>query len=324
MKYYEERMPIFGDAYQTTVGSVVDTKQTQKAIIESIIKDGVQTMTLNVDNQGDYNLFFITGKYDSEDNIPLFTHPIVIKHNNQNYLVSDLRYYIRKTDIRYGMPVQDSIRNRTEFNFAKSVAVLTLAWLNGENSSIKTNLSFAGSVYANWISEMVRKTYALDFKDSIQLTVIAHYFYQSLFVDQIEVTEDMKQKWVVHTIKATGLKATDIFEIYDTLPGMKNIEDFCHVVSKNLENVRLSSFNLPTLLTILSNSWYGTNAKEVIRVALEHPPTWNALVYTALSERTYKNSVVYRVAERLGKRGVADEYMRNYKDFVYSYTGRAE
>lgn len=313
-------MPIFGDAYQTTVGSVVDTKQIQKSIKEAIIKDGIQDMTLNVNNQGDYNLFFITGKYDSEDNIPLFTHPIVIKHNNQEYLASDLRFYIRKDDVRYGIPVQDSVRNRTEFNFAKSVAVLTLAWLDGEKSNIKNSLSFAGTVYANWISETVRKAYALDFKDSIKLTVIAHYFYQSLFIDESEVAEDMKQKWVVHTIKATGAKATDIFDIFDGIPPMKNIEDFCKVVSTNLENVRLSSFNLPTLLTLIGNSWYGTNAKDIIRVAVEHPPTWNALVFTALSERTYKNSMIYRVAERLGKRGVADEYMKNYKDFVYVYT----
>jgi hypothetical protein len=74
------------------------------------------------------------------------------------------------------------------------------------------------------------------------------------------------------------------------------------------------------LLTIVRNSWFGTNAKDYIAVALEHPPTWMAIVYTAIVERTYKNSMIYRVAEKAGKRGGAEEFIKNYTALVKEHT----
>jgi hypothetical protein len=73
-------------------------------------------------------------------------------------------------------------------------------------------------------------------------------------------------------------------------------------------------------LTVTRNSWYGTNAKEIISVALEHPPTWAAIVFTALNERTFKNSMIYKIAERFGKRGASDEFIDSYISLVKDNT----
>lgn len=312
-------MTVFKDCYETTVGSVLDTKRIVTAIKESMIKDGLGSVSLNVKHVGEFKPVFVTGSFSSESDIPLFAHPItVLGFHQSNYICADLRLFVRKdTPID---KLDEAIKNRTEFNFVKSRAILSLHWVAGSYSKLKNNLQFAGTVYAAWLSEAIAKTYGLNFKDQTVLAILSSMFYQSLFTEEAEFDEDAKQRMAVHTIKATNAPSELVFQTFDKVKRLGNIEDFCNAVVEVTEDVRLRNFNLVMLLTIIKNSWYGTNAKEVIHVALEHPPTWAAVVYTALNERTYKTSLIYRLAERFGKRGAADEFMKNYVELVKELT----
>jgi hypothetical protein len=308
-------MSIFIDSYQTTVGSAYVTKQIETAIKESIIKDDLNLVNLKVRNDGKFIPIFITGSSPSEDHIPLFTHPITIfNFQNKNYLCTDLRLYVRKGTT--SADVESGIKNKTEYNFIKSRAILNLIWLNDGPGYIKNNLSFASTVYSAWLSEIISRTYALDFKDQTTLAIISSFFYQTLFTNDKTFTEDTLQKMAIHTINATKAPANLIYNIFDRIESMANINDFCSTVVSILENTRLDNFNLAMLLTLIRNSWYGTNAKEIISVAIEHPPTWNALVYTSLTERTYSNSNIYKIAERFGKKGASTEYIKNYTGLI--------
>lgn len=310
-------MSIFRDSYQTTVGSVFVTKQIETAIKEGIIKDGLDSVNLNVRNEGNVTPIFITGCYSSESQIPLFTHPIsIFNFQRKNYLVSDLRSFIRPESSIKDIENGAGIKNLTEYNFAKSRAILNLIWLNNGTGQIKNGLAFASTVFSAWLSEVIAKTYALDFKDQTVLAIITSFYYQTLFTEETAFDDDSKQKMAVHTIKATKAPGEFVFEIFDKIEPMSSIEDYCTNVVRILENVRLKNFNLPMLLNIVRNSWYGVNAKEILPIALEHPPTWCAIVYTALNERTYKNSMITRVAERFGKRGAADEFNSTYTEMV--------
>lgn len=315
-------MSIFKDSYQTTVGSILVTKQIEHAIKEAIIKDNINNVNLDIDNKQEYKPIFITGAYSSENDIPLFTHPITINFKNVNYVCTDVRLYVTKN-----APIDqinNNVKNRTEFNFAKSRGILNLVWLNNGVNSIKNSLSFAGTVFSAWLSETISKTYALDFKDQTILAIITSLYYQSLFIDSVELDDDTKQRLAVHTIKATKAPAQMVFEVFDKIKSFSSIEDYCSSVKEILENVRMKDFNLAMLLTIIRNSWYGTNSKEIISVALEHPPTWCAIVYTALNERTFKNSMIYRIAERFGKRGASDEFVDSYITLVKDYSVAVE
>lgn len=306
---------MYADSYQTTVGSAFVTKQIETAIKQAIIKDSIDNVVLNVNCNGHFKPVFVTGTYPSESEIPLFTHPItVLNFNQQNYLCTDLRLYVRKdldlSDIEAG------IKNLTEYNFVKSRAVLNLLWLNNEVSYIKNSLSFAGAVYAAWLAEVISKAFALDFKDQTVIAVLASFYYQTLFDNERVFNDEYKEKLAVHTIKATKAPADFVFKTLDRVETLTSINDLCQAITDIVENVRLKNLNLAVLLTLIKNSWYGTNVKEILAVSLEHPPTWIAIVYACLSERTYKNAMIYRVAERLGKRGVSDEFMANYRNVI--------
>lgn len=316
-------MTIFKDCYETTFGASVDTKRIVTSLKESMIKDGLGQVSLNVRNDGEFKPVFVTGSSPSENEIPLFAHPIsVLNFQHASYVCADLRLFVRKdTPLD---KVEDSVKNRTEYNFVKSRAILSLMWQDGQYSKLRTNLAFAGTVYAAWLSESIAKTYGLNFKDQTVLAILSSMFYQSLFSEESTFDEDAKQRMAVHTIKATNAPSELVFQVFDKVSDLSTIESFCSAVSAVTEDVRLRNFNLPVLLTIVKNSWYGTNAKEIISVGLEHPPTWVSVVYTALSERTYKTSMIFRLAERFGKRGAADEFIKNYHMLMAEMTVKAE
>jgi hypothetical protein len=306
-------MSLYQDSYETSVGGMLVSKPIRTAILEMSIR--VMPNSLDVKYEGDVKPLFVTGTRMEEDHVPLFTHPItVFNANHGNWLATDLRLFVRKD-----APIDNleaSVKNLTEFNFAKSRGILNLIWVNGGVGRIKNSLQFASSVYSAWLSEIISKTYALDFGDKTTVSVIASFFYQTLFLDKDEYDEEDRMKMASHTITATKVPSERVLQIFDKIGKMSTIDDLCRYIVDITQNVRLKGFNVPMLLTLVKNSWYGTNAKEIISVSLEHPPTWAAIVYSALSERSYKNSTVYRIAEPLGKRGGSDEFLKNYVGMV--------
>ncbi len=305
---------LYTDSYQTTVGAAFVMKSVELAIKQAIIKDGISHVTLNVKDQGEFKPLFITGIFPSESDIPLFTHPIsIMSLDRQKYLCTDLRLYVRK-DVALS-DIESGIKNVTEFNFVKSRAILNLLWLNNEQSIVKNSLSFGASVFSHWLTDTITRSFALDFKDQSTINVICAFYYLTLF-DNEELSEDYKERLAVHTIKASKVPAEFALAVIDKIHQMYSVEDLISAIKDITENVRLKNFNLPVLLTMIKSSWYATNVKEIIAVALEHPPTWLAIVYASLHERTYKNSMIFKIAERLGKRGLADEFVGNYRNLI--------
>lgn len=309
-------MTIHKDSYETSIGLMSTThKSIEHKIRESIVKDDLDKVNIILESRGSVKPIFVTGLLPNDVNIPLFSHPMLVaNYNGKSYLATDLRLFIRNNaDIGN---IEASVKNMTEYNFVKSRAALNLIWLADGPLALKNGLAFAGTVFAAWLSETISRQFALDFKDQTTLAIISSYFYQSQFTNDA-IDEETKQRFAVHTINATKAPAEFVFEIFDKLPEyMDGVDSYCEAVKKVLENVRVENLNVPMLLTMVRNSWYGTNSKEIIPVALEHPPTWMAVVYAAISERTYKNSVIYRYVERLGKRGAADEFIKNYVAMV--------
>ena len=305
---------LYTDSYQTTVGAAFVTKSVETAIKQAIIKDGIDRVALRVKSDGEFKPVFITGAYPSESDIPLFTHPITVTGlDKQKYLCTDLRLYVKKDlDIDH---VEAGIRNLTEFNFVKSRAILNLLWVNGDSAMIKNSLSLGTAVFSAWLTDTIVRAYALDFKDQSTISVLCAFYYLTLF-DNTSIDENYKERLAVHTIKATKIPADFVLTVLDKVGNMHSINDLIEAITRITENTRLKQFNLAVLLTLIKNSWYGTQVKEILAVCLEHPPTWLAIVFASLSERTYKNSMIFKIAERVGKKGLADEFMANYRNLI--------
>lgn len=309
-------MTIYKDAYQTTVGKMYTSsiRKIERNIKEAIIKDGINKVKLNLDNSKNYKPFFILGNNVSESDIEIFSHPLLLSYQNENYLCTDLRPYVKKDTTPEN--IENNIRNLSEYNFCKSRALLNLIWVNDNPSTLRNLFSFAGTVFTVWISETISKTLNLDPNQKSIISAITSFYYQSLFFDNSSFTEEQKMLMVKNATKVTNIPSNNLFSLLDKIEKLDNLDDYCSTIVKLVDSVRLEKFNLAMLLTIISTSWYGTNAKENISVALEHPPTWIAIVYIALTDRTYRNSTLTRFCENLAKKGNGDEFTKNYLGLV--------
>ena len=311
-------MPICKTSYDTTVGKIYDLRKLDLALKEALITGFLADRQLGVAVNDQRKAVFLTGNDSSEHAVPPFVHPYLIQNfKNQDYLVTDLRSFRNSADpTASDRDFEAGVRNTTEYALVKSRATLGLMWLGPDLMKIRARFSFAGSVFAAWLSQAISKAYALDFSDQLRIMAVSIYYYNTLFQEENKLTDKALEVAVVHTIKATKIPATDVYALFEGLGEMNGIEDYCTAIRGAIESVRLNDFNLAMLLTLVKNSWYGTNAKDLISVALEHPPTWISIVFTTLTERTYKSSSLYKLIEMQGKRGNADEFRMNYLELL--------
>lgn len=318
-------------AYDTTLGSAVHTEPIQKSILKALTETPkILDLTLGMPGI-DRNSIFITGEYDSENNVPLFTHPIQVFKNGKTYIASDLRLYLREPGKRDHDRIGDEdiesrIRNRTEYNLAKSRHAIQALWSDGRHESIGNSTRWAATVFASWIADALQRSMALNYLEAEEVRVVAIMYYHSLFTK--DGGDDVIERNLMHTAKAVKFDSARVFQTWDQV---KHLQDFdygkldvnglCDMLRVCVSGGRLNAMNAGLLVSTMRNSWYGTNAKDIILAALEHPPTWLAVLYTALHERSYKTTAVAKLAENLGRRGLSDEFEHAYVELVRQTNG---
>lgn len=310
-------MTIRTTGFDTNIGQKMILDKVLRAIKESIARDDITNEHLGFVGQHS-RCIFITGRASSESNIPMFFHPIVYedKAKGQIYVITDIRPYIKLPE--YSENDENFVvRNQSEFDFHKRRAVLQLDWLKGESSLLKPSLPVAGVVYANWIAEAISKAFALDPKEKAEIQAVAHFFYQSLFYPDNSFDEDAKQKFSVHTIKVTGPNTSNlVFEVFDKIDKMDTLEDMVETIKKVVDNVRLQDFSVAALYNITGNAWFNVAARETLAMALEHPPTWISIVASSITDRTFRNSLIARIAEKAARSSDVSDFILSIKSVM--------
>lgn len=315
-------MPKFLDGYQTSLGSRVLSAKLTDTLNVSVIKDNLLASSLDVKRLGGIYPVFVTAVADSEEAIPLFAHPYLLTtRKGERILATDLRLYLKKKVFDGTLrSLPSAISSQVEFSFARARAILNLEWLEGDVESLKTDLSFSTMMFGRWIADVLSRTFALDARDQQLIAIASTYYYQALFTDERAYDEETLQKWSIHTIKTTLADEKTVKEAFRKMPEIKDVSSLVEGIQNVTENIRLRDLNVVTLLTLVRASWYGNNSKEILAVSLEHPPTWMAIVYAALNERSYRTTLIYKIAERVGKRGIGDDFHKRARALLAEHT----
>lgn len=301
-------------SYDTTIGNIFPVQKLQKQILEVLVTSDLKNANLGVMANNGINVVFVTGLHAEEEKIPPFVHPITIDNfKGQKYIVVDIRAY-KNTINRYPTykEFEENIKNKSDYLVLKSSAILEQYWNAEDPARLRARFKFAAQVYAAWVGQAVNRLFALDFHDQYRVMAIAVYFYYTRFVTTAKLEREELNIAVNHTIKVTGLSATEIYNIFEKIPELNNIDDFCKAVRELVENVRLANFTPESLLEAIKNTYFGNNAKDYIRIALEFPPIWIAIVFGVLTEKTFKSSPLYKVIETQAKKASVDEFTMNF------------
>lgn len=306
-------MSVFKTPYQTTVGKNLVAHAVEKTLKEVVvINPEVIDSTHSAGH--DIQMGYINGVYLAESNVPAFVHPYLIKTLDQReVLFMDYRPFVKINPIDQTKVI---IRNNNEYNLAKARHFSTKHWLISDPVSMLSVSSVPASVFASWISEGISHRFALDPLDQLKLSIISAFYYQSLFYQEDEFDKDTRQKMASGCIRYCRGPANIVFEVTDQIGKLGSVTDFCDNVKTIINNPRLTQLNSGLLITILKSSWFGNNAAELLAVSLEYPPTWISLVYTSLTERSFKNANLSKIVERYGKNNADNEFTRSFVSLV--------
>lgn len=253
--------------------------------------------------KNDYTILtpvMVYGVTDIEKDISPFAHPLI--NIQGKWIALDLRPVTKLTESKESF----EIRNESEFLLLVQRFILTGMWYVG-NTLPLYNLKFPHIVFANWLSENISKKFGLDPGTQLQLKIIALVYYAKLFTDNW--TDDDFTKLIIR-LKEEVFLVKVIEEVYEKIDKLDSIDDFCSVCYTVTQNIRLKNFDTTVLINIVANNWVGLNAKELVLLSLEHPPTWISMVYAALTQKSFSRNVIGTIADKMNKRGLGDEFLK--------------
>ena len=277
---------MFNNPYKTTPCIDYSMARTEEAIKLASIEG---TLTPLRDNSGITlgNIYMVTSL---NRDVPPFAHPLAMKHNGDDCIFLDVRGCTR-VDREGNL----SVSSKTEFDFAVLRGKLSAHWQAGNSAELLALGQLPLTVFARWISENITRRFGLDPLSQMKSALVAGFFFLSMFREEAELSEQEKIKMAGQISRATRIPVETILEHSDALTPMSSVNDLVTNLIKIVANVRLEKLSTGLLYASLGGSWFGGNANEMSAVALEHPPTFLAMVYVSLHERGYRNAGLAKV-----------------------------
>lgn len=307
-------MPVNIDSYTTTAGTADDSRRIATAIKSAIISEDLDRRpesTLGVQSYGGYHPLFITGTYPEEMEIPLFAHPIsILSIRGKNFICSDLRPFLKKDPNK---TIKDRITDRINFDYALSRNIMNLLWAGGRAGEFITGFGYAGRVYGAWISQLIR---GLGFNDleAINARITAMAFYYMQCKDGLRWDDEEKQNVVDWIYSGTQLEEAHVKSIVAMLKPMLSYDHLIDALKITVGGLRASKISISTLSMGFASTWFGYEKNKVVSVAVEHPPTFAALVYSTLASKAFKGCLLAQVIEKTGRRNDHESFMSHYND----------
>lgn len=295
-------------------------------IVEQILKRrqlvGVPTQDAKADiKQYLYGIELIDSEYVD---LPPFAHPLLVdlstlkeysqdKHRSTapDYRVFvDVRNFTRIT--REGVLVPTS---QIDYDLNVLRAALTLAVARGSLEDLNGLTHFPLSIYTRWITEQLTRRLALPPDVQMRVSIITAYYYLSQF-NRDNDSDTTLFRFVTQINKATGIGADLVTKVIEGLDPIGSVEDYVKALIKHTDSIRLDQFNVVLLYGVLGGSWFGFNNRELIAVAVEHTPTFVAMVYAAVNENGYRNTIIGKLAKELNRGDIAKFFTRSVDGMV--------
>ena len=299
------------DPYETSYGKTLHKDRLMKEI--SLYYTANAEKNLNYEYNA-FNVFFILGYDKEEENLPLFNHPLIIEDYRGNKFVGcDLRKYT-KTKGEQPLNIADVISDRASaINLINSTLIIN-DFLLDNYSKYRSVFVPTCTAYAFLISYLVNTIIALNPLEKHEVELAAMFHANVLLIpDQPAKTDDhldiiaarMQKSKLSLPVSRKGVdQVIALCNSYDpTITALvQNIQAVLPPEKANL-------FNEALLINLLANMWYGHGASESLYMSLECMPMFMSLIYSALSDRTYKRSRISTLLDKYSKQINAKQFI---------------
>lgn len=278
---------MFFSPYETSVCKVYKPEQTQSLLERANIATPFSSPNFGMKEKLQ-SIKMVTPD-DSYNHIPSFTQPIRLRNGE---FVFDARPYLSSRPDGNG---EYTVRAHNDFSFQLIRLVINSNLTGPGVSSLLSNQEYLWKVFDRWVGGAIVSKLNLRTNPEYQLMisiVTAIYFIGLFYVDPKAVITTDKEVTLHKVCKWTGMKSDVVESVIDRIDPLYSIRDFAAALEDVTGSIRFKGFNLTILLSMLGGSWFGISANENAAVALEHLPTFTAMVFQSLEDRSYRKSVI--------------------------------
>jgi hypothetical protein len=299
---------MFLSPYETTVCKNHRTKEIERDVQDAIIAGTI------VERDG---VFYVTSE---NKHIKPFAHPLVIDRpggrsadTSTKIVVVDART-IARTD-QSGSLVGDMDFRYTEVR----AKLMDKVWLQNAPLDLLNSGDLPMRVFSRMFAENMQRRMNLSLDVQLRIQIIVAYYYICLFHDKIENDEDVMLANAKRISRSTGINLPKVLEVLEHVSAPFNIEKLALMLAEHGGSVRLQNMSAAIIYTMLGGIWFGSNATENVAVALEHPPTFCAMLYSALNDRSYRKTILSEVAKHADPRNaIGDIFVKNIRNAINS------
>lgn len=292
-------MTIFNSAYATTVTQGYAMSKIENALEQAYYHNGTQQVRENVH-------MIREGLNGGIAGIPAFNFPMIVKLKD-----SDVVFFDARSIVGYDRSGGTNVRDEAELQARIVQAQLALDWHHGYQARLRDLSPLGLQVYAHWLGETIAKRFALDPRQQLQVSVLAAIFYLNCFWDETDASTQEIGYLQSAITRICGYRHSDVADIVETHPIIRDMGEFCDAVKSFTQSVRLEDFNTSTLAGVVKGSWYGNLSGEIMGISLEYPPVWLTLLFQAVTNRSFKKTGLTQILER-------NTYKKHIEGFVRS------
>lgn len=263
-------------------------------------------------------IVLIAGSKDFTTNIPQFAHPIEFEDIYKNlHIAIDVRPCVSNRRRRID-PI--TVSNRGEFKLLVQRAILQNGWNNRAFDDLRNISTMPIQVFSRWIPEAISQKLGLDPEVQKSLAAMTAFFFICQFIPVTGFLDKDRAKYYAQVSRATRVSYDDVTKILDKVAYMGNLTEFCDEIVRAGLSRRLDSFAPGILIPFVAGSWYGTQSKEMVAIALEHPPTFVAMVNAAINERGYSKTRLGDMIQRSFMKGDdATIFNQNFRRYLEAW-----
>lgn len=272
------------DVYETTALAGQDTDKIRRQFDELLIRTEVYDGIFMESPVRQVKV--ISGKMD---HILPFAHPLLHQKDHVNYAFIDGRTFTRVDPHNRGSLVISSTREYV-FQIVRS-ALMLHAQDDYQAQGLKNMSPLPLDIFTKWVGQSVSRRLGLDASAQIYVAVMAGFLYLSQFEDTAQWHDRDREKVATQISRVTHVNPSTILDMTNDMPPLHSVAKFTQYTSAYEQNRRLEQLNPVTLFAIIGGTWYTRQGKEVACSALEHPPTWMAMIYLSIVERSIRDSM---------------------------------
>lgn len=295
--------------YETTPNGSYQTEEIRKALLHALISGELRPV-VSGSKHSESNGEILKGVQEVPPylkSIPAFSQPMWVENDNNKMLVIDSRAFVRE-----GRDGSIKITNPTEYRFLTLRAILTRAWIEGSKAEQSQFGDYPATVFSRILTEGLVRRLGLSPMDQMNLSVISAYYYFSLFLSvDAELTDIDRVKLATRVSRATRVAVDKVMALTDQLPILGDINAYSAALKEAVGSTRLSKLNAGLIYAIVGGCWFGAHARESVAISLEYPPIFLAMLYMALTDRSYHSAFFTKTALSTDKEAARQNFTKS-------------